>query len=289
LELNAFGVSGDGDHLRQFIHLQSYQGGADGEGHYGSIVGGLTTIKYGLFSHGALASFAQIPHLRGLWAPDNSYQGTDAAQSVVDRSGGGRDLSIGGSVSFANYQNGNYPEMPYAEIAAGANYLYRADEAAFGITQFLTVGGWWWFDDTDATYVFMSQWGSAGQRGWEVYAATDDALHAAMTNDGTNTGAATSIASAVTTGQWLFVVMRFTASAELALFVGDGEDLSKGTDTSSVPASIHNSTSQYRYMRSGDGSFSFDGRMGIQFLSAAAVDDTTIEGLYQGSRGYYGV
>lgn len=235
------------------------------------------------------------------WKPDAGYVGTGATLLVIDKSGQDRNLTPGGTVSYGAIQTGNYPEVPYASIAAGANYLERADEAAFdnARTNFSAVG-WFYFSDVNystAIQFIMGQangayntvnyqWGIINSNAW----SSGQHRLTLYTPNGTNI-VGVNHSTFLSNNTWYFVAMRFTSATEIALWVGNNANgLVKVTSASGIPTTLNNSAGAFRIFRRGDNNEQTQGgRCSLVGLYAGALDDKTIRAIFQSQRDYFGV
>ena len=170
-------------------------------------------------------------------------------------------------------------------IAAAMAYLSRPDEAGLSITDELTLGCWCWFDaeSTDAATGLMCKWLEAGnERSYALFKDASNQLTFIVSDDGTNEYSIDDGGANYATGQWFYVVGRFTPNNELALFVN-------GTwyyETVGIPAGIFDSAEALDFGRKNHTDY-LDGRMSDAFLSACSVPTRFIEAMYAHSRGMY--
>lgn len=221
-----------------------------------------------------VADYMFLPHLRGFW-PLVSRNESD---NVLDYSGQGRTLT---NVSCDLTELGNN-NMWYAECDGTNDYMHRADEAGTSITGNMTVGGWVW-RDTDATFERLgSKFNATGnQRTWALF-QNSSKWNFTVSSNGTATTAVNGSASSSATGRWEFVVGRYTTSTEIAVFCMSDDGQDKATNTTSIPASIFDSTTSLVFAANGDAAFGnkLDGRLALLFLCATAVSDSTLYNLY---------
>jgi hypothetical protein len=218
----------------------------------------------------AIGLHLALPALRAFW-PMSSV---DQSSTVYDLSGQERHLSNPAAAPRNLYNS----VVPYVTLDGSTQYLARSDEAGLDITTQLTFGGWFWLDTAAANMSLIGKFNATGnQRAWVVQMlnGTPDAWRAIISADGSASVTVINTAT-VATGVWNFVVTRFTPSTELALFVNAG----KATNTSSIPATLFNSSSDFRIGAQGNLAEPLDGRAALCFVCAAALPDALITDLY---------
>lgn len=216
-----------------------------------------------------------LPALRAFW-PMNAYNESGV---IVDLSGQARHLTPNPSLSAALYAN----RILYTDFNGSTQYLSRADEAGLDITTGLTLGGWFWFD-ASGSQVMMSKNGAVGNYGYDLHYVSATGFRFLVSTDGTVQVYVTS-SGALTTGRWYHIVGRFIPSTAVDVFV-DGV---KTTNTTSIPATIFNSSAALNIGRRSDGTFYQDGRAALCFLCATAgsFPDSLIQDLYQHGRKFF--
>lgn len=240
----------------------------------------LETIEYSRLLGDVIGSHLALPELRAFWP----FSSINESGNPIDLSGQARTLTNNGTTARAVLSG----FTPYADLDGTNDYFSRADEAGLDITGALTMGGWFWSDATAPGTIFQlfGKWGdvAVNQRSYIIYNINDTVLHFAISSTGANSPGITS-SVAYTTGVWRYVIGRFTPSTEIAIF----DNGTKTTNTSSIPASIFNSTAQLDLGRyPGHASF-HNGRMTLAFMCAAALSDDLITSLFNQSRVFFGV
>lgn len=249
-----------------------------------------TTEKAAAWAH---SNYMGLLGLRGFW-PMSSVNSSGEA---VDVSGVGNNLTGNGSLTF-DYANSLYLPSFARFVATSSQYLSHVDAADFDILgtesyiqparRGLTVGCWFSPDIVDGTrqglvskYVV-----GANQRSFSLQmATTSNDLQFSLSSNGTS-GAAISAThpGGLSVAGWYFAVGRFDPSTEVAVF-------QNGTwerNTTSVPASIFNSTAPFNIgMVDGGSLFYFDGEIAFAFLCAAHIPDSIIFNLYQATKGIF--
>lgn len=224
----------------------------------------------------AISGILALPQLRGFW-PMSSV---DESKNVYDLSGQGRTLSPQTNPSF-----GTEGLTPYL-LLNGSHYLDRADEAGLDITGALTLGGWFWRDGGGANQGLITKAIVSGdQRSYSFLLDSDDRVLLGISTDGTSANQTFFTGSATPLGEWFFAAAKFIPSSEVALWLNG----TKTNHTSSIPASIFNSTAQLMvgsvFTTSGN---LLDGRVALPFICAAALTDRTITNIYEATRILFG-
>ena len=234
---------------------------------------------------GVISHFLALPGLRGLWP-----------MSIVDASGNTRDLS-GNGLTLVPNGNPVYDSdglAPYIDLDGTGDFLSRSDTALLDIlgtesymaNPGLTLGGWFWFNNAPGGSIedMIGKDNGSADRAYRVLRIPSTGI---LRFSVSNTGADTFFVdgAAMTAAAWWFVVARFTPSTELAAFLNGG----KTTNTTSIPASISNSSNQFNIGAVATGALLMTGRASLCFVCAAALSDDIIDNLYQSSRSLFGV
>jgi hypothetical protein len=211
--------------------------------------------------------------------------------AAFDQSGNVRTLTYNGNPTY-NFEG----LAPYIDFDGVGDFLSRADEAGLDITgteayvasavRGLTLGGWYRIDSFAANQWLSGKYNTVGNnRSYALAFLTTPEVRFIVSGNGTATiTAISSVAPVVTT--WTFWVGRFTPSSELAIF----QNNVKTINTTSIPASIFNSTASYVLGARDNGAADLmTGRQSMQFLCATALSDAIIGALYQNSRAMFGV
>lgn len=243
-------------------------------------------------SRDMISPFQALPGLVGFW-PMSSVQRSTG--NVADLGGQTRTLTYNGNPTYNIYNN----LVPYLDLDGTGDFLSRADETDLDILGTETVfasgvrglacGGYYWWDNKDTVNGdgMLDKTDLVNQRSYELFSGTTPIFR--VSSNGT---AVTTVTSTVThtTSAWYFVVARYTPSTELAIFVSEpGGGLTKTINTTSIPASIFNSTSQLEIGRINLAATALDGRVALQFLCANALPDALISSLFQQTRVLFGV
>lgn len=232
------------------------------------------------------ADFQGLLGVRGLWYPGS----TDNAGALYDQSGQGRTLTYNGNPTL-NVHGGF---IPYYDFDATGDVFTRADEAGLDLTgtetviasakRGITMGGWFWFDSLSISAVIAKYGTVAANRSYFLRTNGSNAMQLGIGNGTADTTVTSGVTQA--TGQWYFVVGRFTPSTEMAIWVNG----TKTTNTTSIPASAVSGAQQLELGRlnSTNGQL-LDGRIALAFLCAALLTDDQISHLFERTRKFFGV
>lgn len=239
----------------------------------------------------AVGMLQMFPGVVGIWPMSAGYGG-----AAADVSGNNRQLTGVGSIQYSAAADGL---CPYCDFDGSTGYLYRADESPLDIVgteswiaaaiKGLTMGAWVYFDDdadgVNHEYVLAkANLTSTALRAYELRRESTTGRIQAVVGNGTSLTAQLSTAVAGA-GQWLFLAMRYDPGAELRVwFNGDSS-----VNTTSIPASLVNSSAQLTIGSADSGLSKIDGRISLAFLCAAAVPDIFIETFYHLTAPLFGV
>lgn len=236
---------------------------------------------------GSLVSeFLMLPGLRGLWT-----QGPlDGSGNVLDQSGLGMTMSRGLTPTTSRFYI-----VPILQAATG--YLTRADEANLDIigtesyvasaARGLTLGGWFYLDTVVLTShsTMLAKWDTTGnQRSYRLALDTDGSGNNYATFDVSSNGTAVTSVTAtdsIQADKWYFYVGRYDPSTEMALFVQGLH--TKYTNTTSISASIFNSTSALEIAREEPAAGNWRGNVAVSFLCTMALSDAIIDHIFNKS------
>lgn len=248
----------------------------------------IEALDNGIFLGNVLASYLALPGLVGFWPMSSVQRSTGNA---YDLSGQGRTLTYTGNPTYS-YYNGL---VPYIDLDGTGDYLTRTDETDLDVlgteTIFtsgaagLTLGGWFWVDTFGSVTRLLSKENNSTQLSYVIYSGISGGVTFAISNTGSAFAGSVSSSVAITTGQWHFIAGRFIPSTETAIFVNSTET----NNTTSIPASIFNSTSAFSVGSLSGGGNTLDGRAALCFLCANALGDGLISSLYQQSRVLFNV
>jgi hypothetical protein len=232
----------------------------------------------------AVGMLKMLPGIRGIWP--GSAMGADG--QLLDETGNGLHMTRSGLVSFR--KTGLAPHIHYA----GAQYHTRADESALDITgteiytniKGLTVGAWVRFDNTASALemILSKQSAAAGQRSWNINRLSNGISRFQLSTDGTAVVNVDS-SSVLLASTWYFIAGRFTPSTEMTLWIND----TKTTNTTSIPASIFSSTSNFEIASYSGGINFATADICLSFMCATAVPDDDLNTFFQFTAPLFGV
>lgn len=240
----------------------------------------------------AVSTYLALPGLRGFWTMGSH----DATPRVSDLSGQGRHLTLAGAslndmITFMNLA------PAFRSSITATRHLVRADEGGFRITgaethvastrRGLTLGAWVHFYELPQNASIMAKYHTSAQRSYMLVAVSANSyLSGIISVDGTNTFTVVSDNDTIDTGEWIFTAMRFEPSTRLKIWINDNT----WENTTSVPASIYNSTSEFNIAASQDGGGNhMNGWHSFSFLCAMALSDSYMFNLYHQTRALFGV
>jgi hypothetical protein len=228
--------------------------------------------------------------IRGYW----SCRSIGDAGALADESGQGRTLTANNNPTIVSANSG---QITYANlVGASTQYYSRADEAGLDITGTeatiaapgLTITGWAYFAALGSSETIMCKYGAAGQRSFLFQKPNGNTVAFSVTAGGTTMTQVVSSGTLTATAYW-FVACRFTPSTELAVWRANGTTYEKTTNTTTIPASIFNSTTSLTVGTLGTLANYMTGRLSRLSLHCAALTDGEIAAIYQEQRLYFGV
>lgn len=232
---------------------------------------------------GNVGVFMQLPGLRGYWPMSSVDENGDA----FDLSGQGRTLTNNAGLLY-----GVNSLAPYAiPNEASAQYLTRPDEAGLKMTEAMTAGGY--FQNTPVTSAgLISKFFQGGAGNLRNYLLEHDSpIYRAYVSGTGTAGTTVSVTATVPTDtNWHLVIMRYTPSTELAIFVSDGDQLVKTVNTTSIPAVIFGAaTTDFSVGMYDNGGNVMTGGAAQVFLSGVAISDLILNTLFYQTRALFGL
>lgn len=221
-----------------------------------------------------IGAYLGLPELRSFW-PYSSFTPGGNLWDLVQQ----KTLTATGAPTRAVYGD----TVPYANLNGTTQYYARATETHFDITGPLTLGQWVYLDVTSGTRNLVGKFNPTGNQRSYLLQENGGVPAGRVSGDGTaviDVFGANIVASA-----WYSLVVRYTPSTELALFVRDA----KTVNVTSIPASLFVSTSDFRVGVLGDTTGFMDGRVCLSFLCAAALSDNLIKSLFRQSRVFFDI
>lgn len=231
--------------------------------------------------------FLALPGLIGFWGMNVIERHTG---NVFDTSGQARNLTYNGNPTYNIYNN----QIAYIDLDGTGDALTRADETQLDIlgteaifastVRGVTLGGWFWFDSVAANAGLIGKFTPTGdQRSYALLLVAGGTARMAVSSAGTAATTVTVDSATLATGQWYFIVGRFVPSTELSIFVNSTEVL----NTTSIPASVFNSTAIFEIGGFDGVANLLDGRASLCFLCANALPDAIISSLFQSTRAIF--
>lgn len=252
------------------------------------------------FSHGNIVStMLSMAGLVAYWP-----------MSGLDSAGTGEVFDISGNnlnLDNINTATNNFDMLvPYMQIESSATrQIRRNDEASIDIIgnepyigasfRGFTIMGWVWFDVEPAAAfeTVVSKYDTTGnQRAWNFRRRNNGTIQFSVSTDGINdVSVVMSSANAINTAEWVFIAARFDPSTELKIWQKrNNEGNITATNTTSIPATIFNSSAELRFGGINRGvSNKFTGRVSHWSMYAMALSDVIIENFRDQSKVAYGV
>ena len=178
---------------------------------------------------------------RGQWL----FHSVNRSGTLFDTSEQGRSLTNTGSVTFAT---DDY--LPHGILNGSSQYFTRTDEAGLRVTDALTLISVPNFDAAPGAFEpIAGKWRTTtANRSFLLSRNVSGNAVANVSVDGSANTTSTST-TVITASDWAYCAMRFDPSTELAVFLGfqGGNEgaLEKVVNTTSIPASIFNSSAAF--------------------------------------------
>lgn len=228
-----------------------------------------------------VGTFQQIPALRGYWP----FTSRDESGNVYDLSGQGRTLTNNSAAAF-----GLEGVVSYGIGDGSADYFSRADEAGLSITGALSLVGWARSDDAPAgNETLAGKWNTTGnQRSYVVRLTSTPDIRALVSSNGTAETSVTSTVAYAAVTHFMYALV-YTPSTSLTLYVSSNGLMVPTTNTTSIPASIFDSTAAFAIGANGAGTEVLDGWMSNVALSGVALSAGFVQWLFDSTRWGYSV
>lgn len=222
----------------------------------------------------AINMLQMIPACVGIW-PGSIV---NASAQRIDVSGNGNHLTSTNTINTLIYL------APCVYYNGSARHAH-ADGNPFDILgtetyisstyRGLTIGCWVRFENASGSFEVVSgKWG-AGGNSYKIQRADTGAIQFAINNGVTSfTVTSTAMPSA---NQWVFICGNYDPSTSIAVYVDD----EKTTNTTSIPASLNNSTSTFTIGSQDAGTLPMTGWTFGNFLASANLPDIFINTFYQ--------
>ncbi len=237
------------------------------------------------YSH-CIAFIQNIPGLVGFWPT-----------AERDLSGNNHTLTRSGTIETIQYDNNI---VPYAQFdASGSAYAFSPDPAAplsiFDIigneswsdstSHGITMGGWWQVNNLGVvSEVLMAKFLVAGnQKAYRLQVtSTAETLQFTLSDDGiANRSFGSTFAPSANT--WFYAVAWWKPSSIMRIYyaLATDNDVASEDKTSSVPATLHDSTGQFSISSQNDGAFAYlNGRSSMTFLVRGRIPPIYIETIF---------
>jgi hypothetical protein len=243
-------------------------------------------------------ALCSLPYLRAAWTMGTiDYQNPQ----VQDATGNGYALTNNNGSQF-----GDTLSAPYADFDGVNQNLSRADGGAgnwadiLGTETYipaaqrgLTLGGWFQFDRlTNWEGLFAKYTGVAGASSYELGFRGDlagDPFQFVVSSGAALLTVQHTPSVATATGQWYYVVGRYTPSTQIDLFVGLGSALESSTLAAGIPAALNDSATQITIGSDSTPAAYLNGRASCCFLCAGLLSDAWIRCLYSQLRSIFRV
>jgi hypothetical protein len=200
---------------------------------------------------------------------------------------GSFDLTQTGTIAQAAAVLGNGARR--ASSDAGS-YLAAATRVTSGAVSSLTYAAWGNPSSltTNQTIIVGSEWGAAGNRGWQcgfVDVGGTDYFRVVLSADGTATAKEYRYSTAATmTGAWYHVAFTFS-SGTLKIYI-NGSLVTHEAVTDNAITTIYNATTTFGLFARADGTGSMAGYIDDASLWDVALTDAQIAEMYAGGAGY---
>ena len=221
----------------------------------------------------AISGILALPKLRAFWPMSSVDENSD----VYDISGQGRVLTQVNTPVF-----GAYALRSYVLFNGTTQYLFRADEAGLDFASSpLTIGIWFYPTNLTGVKDIVAKDDGVGQRQYALY-TSGTTLCALVNGAALNNIVST---NAISLNAWNFMLMRYTPSAELAVYLnGTWSRLAAG-----IIATIGAGTAQFRIgANAAIAPLYHAGYASLCFPCAYAVEDVLVENVYQQTRALFG-
>lgn len=204
---------------------------------------------------------------------------------LLDESSGNRADSVGSNtltdvntVAAGSGYDGNWANS--ADFERGnSEKLEIADNASLSITGALTISFLMRSESIAGTQDMVNKFDNDTQKSYRVGLGSDSKILFAVSSNGTSeTGVIQS--DTISTGTWYLVTAVYRPSTEIELYVNA---VSKGSNTSSIPASIFNGTAKFILGNVDNVGYSnyYDGLLQDVIIWGAALSDSEVSDLYR--------
>lgn len=218
--------------------------------------------------------FIDLPGLRGYWP----MSAVDFLGNAKDHSAASSDLARSGAPTFG-FDGNSYVQMGVAndflQGSTSAQSISGTETWIDPAIRGLTVGCWLNLGTLPPTdRGLVTRWYTPPNRSYALYLVSAGVCIFGVSSNGTLFQYAQS--AGIATGQWTFLVGRFTPSTEVAVFVNGV----KVTNTTSIPAATFTATATFEVGRTNANNANIvHGKIRDGFLCQTALTDVQIENL----------
>lgn len=233
----------------------------------------------------AISMMLLAPGIRGCW-PMSSISVSDAG----DVSGQNRLLTNTNTAVFS------YNDLrPFVQLNGSNQHFFRNDETGLDIigneayilssAHGLTFLCWIRHDvSAAAREIYAAKSSGSPNISWSVGRLASGSVRFSVSGTGSTTITVDST-DVLQPGEWYHIACRFDPSAEIAIFVNGTKDI----NTTSIPATLFNTSADFTIGATGVPGDYFDGRINLCGLYAMQLSDTIIRTIYDFQRSLYGV
>lgn len=164
--------------------------------------------------------------------------------------------------------------------AGNSEHFTHVDNAAFDLTGAFSFAVWVNLESLATTRMVMAKDGGAGNLSYFLTFSSANTIELRVSNDGTNAKTAAASGTFTTTGSFFHLGVVYQPSTRIEFYI-DGA--SNATDTTSIPASIFNSTAGFKLGANGATAANFfDGLMQDAIIwKGVALSDAEVAELYE--------
>jgi hypothetical protein len=197
---------------------------------------------------------------------------------------GGNDLTNVNSVGFISGKNNNAGEF----VRESEKYLSIADAEQVGLdpSGSFTISCWVYLDSLNIYQDIITKFNSTGdQRSFFCRVSNGNKIQFYLSTDGISWKTVDS-SNSISNGAWYHVVIRFTASSSIAVFLNN----TKTQNTTSIPATMYNGTAGFLIGSNETGETTenwLDGNIDEVYFWNTALSDSAIAALYNSGTGLF--
>lgn len=246
-----------------------------------------------------ISLYLQLPGLIGFWPMATVQRSTGNVPNYAPTYTGAtkQDFVYNGNPMFDYLTTG----VPFCNFDGTGDYFNIGDNTDIdilgnesqnsksGLTTYLwtqpntlSMGG--------STYGIFSKWDTSigNQRSWFIYFNdADNTIRANLSSNGIASVSVTATTVISSTSDWYFCALRYIPSTSLDIYL----NTEKFTNTTSIPATIFNSTAalQLATVNNGASGLEYNGKITLVALCANYHSDAMVQSVFQQSRSLFGV